>query len=136
MRTVSDVAKACWDADNSQPAGLDAERLLGKDPVKLRIRFLLPSGLKLAIFSLNAARAQGPKPLSQITSVHSRGGTDGLKILVVVKEVMFRLAAVAQWAANPLFQSFGDYCSPQFFLGCSPIMTTKNRTLKHGWGPL
>lgn len=80
---------------------------------------------------LHDARAYGAEPFPQVARVHPCGGTDGLKVLLVVKKKFFRYAAVAQWAANPLFEGLCNDGPPEPFLRGSAFLILKDGAFKH-----
>jgi hypothetical protein len=86
-------------------------------------------------YFLDSAGAYGFEAVSQAIRIHSRGGTDRLKIFFVVKKELLRLAAKTQRPANPFFQSFCDHGAPKSLLRCSPILNLQKGTFKHALGP-
>src|ERR1035437_6497988 len=81
-------------------------------------------------FFLNSARPDGLQTLPEMAWVHACRGADGAEIAVVVKKKFFRDAAVSQRPADPLFQSFRNNCTPQFFF-CRTLILLMNRAFKH-----
>jgi hypothetical protein len=80
---------------------------------------------------LDAASAYGFEPLSQAFRIHSRGGANRLKILVVVKQELLGFAAKTQRPTDPFFQCFGDNGAPESFFSRSLIINLQHRTFEH-----
>ena len=85
---------------------------------------------------LNPALSYGFKACSESAWVHPRRGANGPEIPVVVKKEFLGNSAVAQWPADPFFQSFRDHCAPQFFFRRSAFLIMSIPDSKHLSGPL
>jgi hypothetical protein len=63
------------------------------------------------------ARANFFQAGSEISRVDSRGKANGLKILIVIKQKLFRFKLLSERAPDPFFHGGGNHGAPQFLFG-------------------